>query len=117
MIRYMQNTDEKRLYGTAVDRPRGPVRKMKSGMAVLAMRSGSWFIPMACSGTRVITFSKAWDKTIIPKPFSKVVIDFGQPVKIPRKATDEEFASICTDLEDELNRLTDKVDSICGYSG
>jgi hypothetical protein len=117
MIRYMQNTDEKRLCGTAVDGPRGPARKMKNGMAVLAMRSGSWFIPMACSGTRVITFSKAWDKTIIPKPFSKVVIDFGQPVKIPRTATDEEFASICADLEDEHNRLTDKVDSICGYSG
>ncbi len=117
MMDYMADTSEKRLCGTAVDGPRGPARKMKSGMAVLAMKSGSWFVPMACSGTRVITFSRAWDKTIIPKPFSKVVIDFGQPVKIAQDATNEEFCAICTELENELNRLTNKLDSICGYSG
>lgn len=117
MADYLKDGREKRLCGTAVDGPRGPARKMKKGMAVLAMQSGSWFVPMACSGTRVMTFKRAWDKTIIPKPFSKVVIDFGEPVKIPEDATDEQFARICRDLEAELNRLTDKVDRKCGYTG
>ncbi|MGM0788335.1 MAG: lysophospholipid acyltransferase family protein [Thermodesulfobacteriota bacterium] len=115
MVEYMKDKSEKRLCGTAVDGPKGPARKMKKGMAAVAKQSGSWFIPMACSGTRVITFSKAWDKTIIPKPFSRVVIDFGEPVRIPEDASEQEFDSICADLEDELNRLTDKVDRICGY--
>ena len=117
MVDYLSESGEKRLCGTAVDGPRGPARKMKPGMAVLARRSGSWFVPVACSGTRVITFARAWDKTIIPKPFSRVVIDFGRPVKIPKEAGEEEFAGICGDLEAELNRLTDSVDRICGYTG
>lgn len=115
MIEYMKDRSEKRLCGTAVDGPRGPAREMKKGMAAVAKESGSWFIPMACSGTRVITFSKAWDKTIIPKPFSRVVIDFGEPVSIPAEATEEEFNRTCEDIEEELNRLTDKVDRISGY--
>lgn len=116
MVEYMKDKSEKRLCGTAVDGPRGPARKMKKGMAAVAKESGSWFIPMACSGTRVITFSRAWDKTIIPKPFSRVVIDFGEPVRIPKDASEEEFGRICEEIEDELNRLTDKADRICGYS-
>lgn len=117
MIHYMKDRTEKRLCGTAVDGPRGPARKMKKGMAMVAMKSGSWFVPVACSGTRVITFSRAWDKTIIPKPFSRVVIDFGEPVKIPEDASEVEFSRICADIEAQLNRLTDKVDRICGYTG
>ncbi|MBS3756672.1 MAG: lysophospholipid acyltransferase family protein [Desulfobacterales bacterium] len=117
MIDYMSDKSEKRLCGTAVDGPKGPAREMKRGMAVVAKQSGSWFIPMACSGTRVITFSKAWDQTIIPKPFSKVVMDFGEPVHIPQDASEEEFDRICADIAAELDRLTDKVDAICGYEG
>ncbi len=115
MVEYIKDRSEKRLCGTAVDGPQGPARKMKKGMAAVAKESGAWFIPVACSGTRVITFSRAWDKTIIPKPFSRVVIDFGDPVRIPGDVSEEEFDRICTELEDELNRLTDKVDRICGY--
>ncbi|MCF8025435.1 MAG: lysophospholipid acyltransferase family protein [Desulfobacteraceae bacterium] len=117
MIEYLKDGSEKRLCGTAVDGPQGPARKMKKGMAVAAKESGSWFIPVAFSGTRVITFSRAWDKTIIPKPFSKAVVDFGEPVHIPKDASEEEFSRICDDIEKELNRLTDKVDRVCGYDG
>jgi len=117
MIDYMKDSSEKRLCGTPVDGPRGPARKMKKGMAVLARETGSWFIPMTCSGTRVITFPRAWDKTILPKPFSKMVVDFAEPVFIPKDATDEEFLGICKKIEAELDRITDNVDRICGYNG
>lgn len=117
MIDFLKTGQKKRLCGTPVDGPRGPARKMKRGMLVLAKETGSWFIPMACSGNRVITFPKAWDKTIIPKPFSKVVIDFEEPVFIPGEVSEEEFEATRSDLEDRLNRLTDKVDRICGYKG
>ncbi|MFP4194777.1 MAG: hypothetical protein ACLFRO_07530, partial [Desulfobacterales bacterium] len=52
----------------------------------------------------------------IPKPFSRVVVDFGEPVSIPAETPEEDFNRICADIEDELNRLTDKVDRICGYT-
>lgn len=115
MIEFLKNDREKRLCGTAVDGPKGPARQLKKGMLVLARQTGAWFVPMACSGTRVFTFSRAWDRTIVPKPFSKIVIDFKEPVSIPGDISDEQFESMRLDIENQLNELTDKVDRICGY--
>ena len=84
-------------------------------MLAVARQTGALFVPMACSGNRVITFPKAWDKTILPKPFSRMTIIFGEPVSIPAEMTDEEMEALRLRLEDELNRLTDKVDRMCGY--
>lgn len=65
MIAYMQETHEKRLCGTPVDGPRGPARIVKKGMLAVAKEAGALFVPIACSGTRVLTFHKAWDKSMI----------------------------------------------------
>ena len=57
---------------------------------------------MACSGTRVMTLKKAWDKTILPKPFSRVMVDFDEPVFIPKDLSDADFEKIRLDLENRL---------------
>ncbi len=117
MIDYMNQGGPKRFCGTAVDGPQGPARKLKKGLLVAAKETGAVFLPMACSGTRVFTFSKAWDKTIIPKPFSKMVITFGRPFKIPHDISEEDLEELRRKTEGLLNELTDKVDEICGYTG
>lgn len=114
MTDYM-NAEPAKICGTPMDGPRGPARIMKKGMLVLAMETDSWFIPMACSGSRVITFHKAWDRTIIPKPFSTMYLSFGTPIKIPKNTSKEEIERIRTDKENELNQITDRVDQISGY--
>ncbi len=115
MIDVMNTGPKKYLCGTAVDGPRGPARKLKKGMVAVARETGALFVPMACSGNRLITFPKAWDKTIIPKPFSRMTIIFGEPVAIPSDLPEEQLETLCLKLEADLNRLTDKVDRICGY--
>lgn len=117
LTQMMQSKDKTYLCGTPVDGPRGPSRKLKKGMVILARETGSVFVPMACSGTRVWTFSKAWDKTILPKPFSKMVVGFGNPCKIPADLESEKLEARCLELENELNELTDRIDRICGYAG
>lgn len=117
MMDFLNTSAEKRLCGTPVDGPKGPARQMKKGMLALAKETGALFIPMTCSGNRVFTLKKAWDKTILPKPFSRMVVDFDEPVFIPKDVTDEEFEKIRQHLEETLNRLTDRVDRLCGYSG
>jgi len=116
MIAYMQETHEKRLCGTPVDGPRGPARIVKKGMLAVAKEAGVLFIPMACSGTRVLTIHKAWDKTMIPLPFSKMVIDFGAPFHIPPDADDAQMEILRRRAEQTLNDMTDNLDRICGYS-
>lgn len=117
MIAYLSHGPGGKLCSTPVDGPRGPARKVKTGMLTLAKETGACFIPMACSGNRVITIHRAWDRTIIPLPFSRVVFDFHPPLKIPPDISDMEFEKLSQKIEDILNTLTDRVDRICGYEG
>ena len=115
LIEFMKVKSKTRFCGTAVDGPGGPNRVMKTGMLAVARESGSWFIPMACSGNSVITFHKAWDRTIIPRPFSKVVMDFGQPFVIPHDISRSDMEKLRRSTGIILNKMTDNVDRICGY--
>jgi lysophospholipid acyltransferase (LPLAT)-like uncharacterized protein len=115
IIDIMKSKDKNYFCGTPVDGPRGPVRKLKKGMPALAKEAGAYFVPITFSGTKVITFSKAWDKTIMPFPFSKVVVIFDEPFKISKDLSDEEFKKVCYDIEMNLNNITDKADMMCGY--
>ena len=117
MINYMNKGGAPKFCGTAVDGPRGPARILKKGMLVLAKETGSYFIPMACSGTKVITFHKAWDKTIIPYPFSTVVMEFHDPFIIPKDISEEELENLRVRTEKIFNKITDNVDKIAGYNG
>jgi lysophospholipid acyltransferase (LPLAT)-like uncharacterized protein len=70
------------------DGPRGPNREMQAGTVQLASKTGSTVLPIgvACQwGKRV----RSWDKHLIPFPFSKAVIYFGEPIII-----DENLKSI-----------------------
>jgi len=117
MIDYMNRKGAPKFCGTAVDGPRGPARVLKKGMLVLAKETGSYFIPLASSGTKVITFHKAWDKTIIPYPFSTVIIEFHDPFIIPKDISEEELENLRVRTEKIFNEITDNVDKIAGYNG
>jgi len=117
MINYMNKGGAPKFCGTAVDGPRGPACILKKGMLVLAKETGSYFIPMACSGTEVITFNKAWDKTIIPYPFSTVILEFHEPFIIPKDISEEELENLRIRTEKIFNEITDNVDKIAGYKG
>jgi lysophospholipid acyltransferase (LPLAT)-like uncharacterized protein len=116
MIEFMKKENEGRICSTPVDGPRGPPRVLKKGMLVLAKETNSLIIPMAWSGKRVITISKTWDKTIIPLPYSQIIVDFHPPLEISLDLSEREFEEICKKIEDILNEINDTVDRICGYS-
>jgi len=117
MINYMNMGGAPKFCGTAVDGPRGPARLLKKGMLVLAKETGAYFIPIACSGTKVVTFHRAWDRTIIPYPFSKIVMEFAAPLIIPKDISEEELENLRIKTEKTLNELTDNVDRVAGYKG
>jgi lysophospholipid acyltransferase (LPLAT)-like uncharacterized protein len=114
MVRFMSDRRVKRLCGTAVDGPRGPARVLKKGMLALAKETGAWFVPTACSGDRVWTFPRAWDRTILPKPFSRVLIDFGRPFRVAPDISDAQLERVRQETEAVLNDLTDRLDRLCG---
>ena len=82
MIDYMnQGQGDKRFCGTAVDGPRGPARILKKGMLVAAKETGSFFIPMACSGTSVFTFPNPGTRPYCPSPSAKWSLLLAGPLK------------------------------------
>lgn len=61
----------------AVDGPKGPIYKVKPGVFELSRMTKA---PIFCTGVAVsnpFVFEKSWNKAILPRPFSRVVVVFG----------------------------------------
>ncbi|MFI5165575.1 MAG: lysophospholipid acyltransferase family protein [Thermoanaerobaculales bacterium] len=61
-----------------VDGPRGPWRKVKPGAIVLARRLDLPIVPVTFSCRRPAVL-RSWDHMVLPKPFTKVVVVWGDP--------------------------------------
>ena len=59
-----------------VDGPRGPAGKVKAGVIRLAHRTNSVIVPFYAAAENGWYFN-SWDRFLLPKPFSKVRLKFG----------------------------------------
>ncbi|PLX16113.1 MAG: hypothetical protein C0601_10845 [Candidatus Muiribacterium halophilum] len=91
----------------AVDGPRGPIYKPKEGFILLAKKTGMPFLPVRVKYHNGHTFSKAWDKYQIPKPFSKVSIIFSESY-VPSDNMNNE--DIINDFNIRMEKLGEEVD-------
>jgi len=89
----------------AVDGPRGPIYQVKPGILKLAQQTESWLVPGAASCSSRFVFKKTWNQCYLPLPFSKCVVVYGEPIKIPKDLSDEEFEMSCLKLECSLKRI------------
>lgn len=92
----------------AMDGPRGPFHIAKPGAIEMARATESPIIPFGSAAKSFWCFHKSWDKFIIPKPFSKVVIYYGDPIFIPSELTREQFEE-CTKLVSEATIKADQM--------
>lgn len=115
LISEMTGSEEKYFCFTAIDGSREPARRVETGMIFLAQKTDALILPMTISGTRLFTFHKMWDKMVLPMPFSKILVDFAEPIEVPSAISKNERERLRLKVEVVLNELTDKVDSMCGY--
>ncbi len=94
------------------DGPRGPIYKMKPGTPYLAMQSGVPCLPITC-GASAAWILRSWDRFMIPKPFARVYIVFGDPILPP--PPDSDLKAFTRQLEDVLNELTARADALAGH--
>lgn len=64
------------------DGPRGPRYEVKPGALYAAQSADAELIPFSYSVSRFWQL-KSWDRMIIPKPFSKIVVGVGQALAAP----------------------------------
>ncbi len=74
---------------TTPDGPKGPVYQFQMGTVLLSQFTQCEIIPICFAADRAWVF-RSWDKFIIPKPFSRTVVSFGQPYIVPRKLSEDE---------------------------
>ena len=113
MIRSLQRGN--RICSTVLDGPQGPRYKAKKGLLFLAKKTGLPLLPFIWSARSPLTLEKTWDKTMIPRPFSEVVISYGPPLFVPKECTDTEMEVLSSELERRLNAVMIEVDQACGY--
>jgi lysophospholipid acyltransferase (LPLAT)-like uncharacterized protein len=91
------------------DGPRGPREVLKPGVVSLARLTGAPVVPSAF-GASSEWRARSWDEFRIPKPFSRCVMRFGDPIIVPRDidAAGEETAR--KEIEAALNAVTWQVD-------
>lgn len=86
------------------DGPTGPLHVFKPGAIMLAQLTKSELVPVSYAASRYWQL-KSWDKFIIPKPFSRIVICVGKPVKINKTLSEDELKSTCKLLQGMLLKL------------
>ncbi|MFN2603521.1 MAG: lysophospholipid acyltransferase family protein [Gemmatimonadaceae bacterium] len=63
------------------DGPRGPARSYAPGALIAAQRTGAPILPIAAHADSAWRLS-SWDSFMIPKPFAKVTIAYGEPTRV-----------------------------------
>lgn len=71
-----------------VDGPRGPARVVQPGVVQLARLTGAWILPITSSSSRP-RYLASWDRYLVPGPFSRNVVGYGEPFPIPKEISDE----------------------------
>lgn len=84
-----------------LDGPRGPAEVAQPGAVWLAKTTGQPLLPIHSEAVSSWTL-ESWDRTLIPKPFTTVVMVLGQPIYVPRDADDGALESWRLRLEDSL---------------
>ncbi|MFV2006103.1 MAG: lysophospholipid acyltransferase family protein [Longimicrobiales bacterium] len=98
------------------DGPQGPRSRFKAGALMVAQMTGLPIIPVA-TGATAAWWMSSWDRFMLPKPFSRVNVEYGAPHLIPRHASEDELLSMAASLESELNRMTERVNGRAGAGG
>ena len=86
------------------DGSQGPPRVAQPGAILLASRTGEPILPMMWSASRYIAIP-SWDRTAIPRPFSRVDFLYGEPLAIPADLKAEGIEEYRLELERRLNDL------------
>lgn len=98
----------------AVDGPRGPLHEVKPGVIYLAKKTGASVIPVSASMNPAVVLEKAWDRYMLPVPFARAVILFGEPMHFDPDMDRDSMERDRTNLSDRMLSLQEEADRIAG---
>jgi len=99
----------------AVDGPQGPRGVVKAGLISMAKLSGAPIFPVYVSVDRAWVL-KSWDRFIIPKPFSRVVIRWDGPIPVPPDLNETAFEALRREIERRMREGQEEEDRKLGWT-
>ncbi len=98
------------------DGPRGPRMIMGRSPLYYARKTGKPIIGGAYCIRNSVIVDKAWDKMMIPFPFSVGVCKISDPLYVPPHATDAELEQYRQEMEKRLNQISFECDRELGLA-
>lgn len=90
------------------DGPRGPRHVAKAGLVLIAKAAA---VPVLCfhiAAERSWTFSRSWDRTEIPRPFSRAALFVAPPIVVGAEASEEEQERKLAEVQATLDGLVER---------
>ncbi len=104
LLQLKRDVEAGRPAGFTLDGPRGPARRAQAGAVWLAGATGSPLLPFHIEADRHWTLG-SWDRTQIPKPFSRMALAIGAPMAVPADADAATIEARRVELERVLGGL------------
>lgn len=111
---YEELTKRLALVAITPDGPRGPRMQAQAGIAALAVDTGSPVLPVAFSVRRG-RFLRNWDRFLVPWPFGRGVIIYGELLVPPVRKEPGVVEAFRQQVEAALIDITQQADSLCGH--
>ncbi len=90
--------------GIVADGSQGPARRLQPGTVFLASKTGAPILPMVWATEKFKVF-KSWDRTVLPMPFSRIILRYGEPVFVPAGLDPQGLEEHRHALEQNMNNL------------
>lgn len=90
------------------DGSQGPALEAQAGAVLLASKTGAPIVPFGWGADRYIAF-KSWDRTVLPKPFARVLVKIGEPLVVPPNLKSAGIEEYRLQLEKQLKENYDEV--------
>jgi len=100
-----------RTLALAPDGPKGPAEIAQPGALFLAVKSGCPLVPAGVSAWPSWRL-KSWDSYMVPRPFSRAVIVYGEPIRLDRDASPEDLREATERLNAALGSLRARADAL-----
>jgi hypothetical protein len=112
LIKLLKEAD--RPGGMIPDGPQGPRYRVQSGVITLAQKTGYTILPVSYSARKIKVFG-SWDRFVLPYPFTRCRLVYGEPVAVPRRADKATLEARRETLEKEMRRITFAHDRFFGH--
>ena len=104
LLQLRRHLAEGRAVAFTLDGPRGPACRAQPGAVWLAGATGHPIVPFHIEAARHWS-ARSWDRTQVPRPFSRVALAVGAPVEVPSDASEQVLEAKRSELEAALASL------------